>query len=86
MNDIRPYEGIIAEQLGERLSDQTRLSIFELECRTEEVGSHHVILLQEAESHFHEIAETAAEHVHLDQDADQVILFHRHTFELDGVA
>ena len=49
------------------------------------VESHHVILLQEAKSHFHEIPEIAAEQFHTYQDADQLILYHNNTFELDGV-
>ena len=47
------------------------------------VESHHVILLQEAKSHFHEIPEIAAEQFHTYQDADQLILYHNNTFELE---
>ena len=45
------------------------------------VCSNHEILLQEAESHFHEITEIAAEQFHFWQGADQLILFHKIPFE-----
>ena len=53
--------------------------------RTGVVGSCHVILLQEAESHFHEIEAIAAEQFHIYQGADQLTMFHKNTFELGGV-
>ena len=39
----------------------------------------------EAESHFQEIATTAEQQFHVHQGADQLILFHKNTFEPDGV-
>ena len=43
-----------------------------------------MILLQEAETHFHEIAEAAAEQIHVYWGADEVIHFHKNTFAHDG--
>ena len=61
--DIRPFEGIITDQVSDGLSVQTRLPILNWNAGLQRgkvtnsvVGPHHVILLQEAESHFHEIA------------------------------
>ena len=44
-----------------------------------------MILLQEAATHFHEVADTAAEQFHIYQSTDQLTLFHKHTFGLGGV-
>ena len=71
MKDTRPFEGIIPEQV----SDQTGLSI--LSCNAGfKRGEVIVILLQAAKSHFHEIADTAAEQFHVYQGPDQHMLFH----------
>ena len=43
------------------------------------------ILLQEAETHFQEIANIAAQQFDIYQGADQLILFPKHTFEPGGV-
>ena len=58
MKDMRPFEGIITEQVSDQLSDQTRLSILSRNARLKRgkvtnnaVDSYNVILLQEAESH-----------------------------------
>ena len=48
------------------------------------VGSHHVTLLQEAESHL-EIANIATEQFRVYHGADQLFLFHKNTFEPGGV-
>ena len=45
------------------------------------VGSDRVILLQEAESYFHEITEIAEEPFHICGCADQLIMFHKNTSE-----
>ena len=64
MKDIRPFEGTKAEQACDRLRDHTRLSILNWNAGLHRgnvtnrvVASHHVILLQEADSHFLEMAE-----------------------------
>ena len=44
-----------------------------------------MILLHEAESHFHEITEIAAEQCHIFRSADHLVLFHKNAFELGGV-
>ena len=41
------------------------------------MGPLHVILLQEAESHIHEIVEISAEQFHIYHGADHPILFHK---------
>ena len=63
MKDARPFEGIVSDRTSGELSDQERLSILSWnvgpkggEVANSVGGSFHVILLQEAESHFHEIA------------------------------
>ena len=80
MKDIRPLEGIITGQVSDRLRDQTRLSILNWnagltrgQVTSSVVGSDHVILLQEAESHFQDIAEIAAEQFHIHRGADRLI-------------
>ena len=84
MKEINPFEGVIAEQVIDRLSDQTLLSILSWNAVLKRgkvtnsvVGSYHVTVLLETESHFHEIAETAAEQVHMYQGADQLIMFQK---------
>ena len=86
MKDIQPDHNRTSKRKAERADAPVNS---ELECRATErqsnkqrggvLASCHVILLQEAESHFHEIAEISAEQFH--QGADQ----HRNTFEPDVV-
>ena len=92
MKDIRPFEGTKAEQASDRLRDHTRLSILNWNAGLQRgnvtnrvVASHHVILLRDAESHFLEMAEIAAEQINIHHGADQLILFHRNTSEFGGV-
>ena len=85
--DIWPLQGIIAEHVSDGLRDQTRLSILSWTAglKTGKVTNRVVALvipLQEAQSQFHEIAEIAAEQFHISQGADQLIMFHKSTFEL----
>ena len=91
MKDMRPFEGIITE-FSNGLFDPTRLSIpcwnaglKRGEVTNSVVGSNHVIRLQEAESHLDEIVETVAEQFNIFQSVDQLILFHKKTFEPGGV-
>ena len=44
-----------------------------------------MILLQEAESHFHGITEIAAEQFHVYQGSNQLMMFHKNTFKSGGV-
>ena len=82
MKNTRPFEGNVSEQISCGLSDQTRLSMLSWNARPKRgkvansvVGSYHVILLQEAESHFQDITKKRAEQqFHINQGADQVIL------------
>ena len=92
MKDIWPFEEIIAEQSGDGLSGQTPLSILSWNAGLQRgnvtnsvVGSCHATLLQEAESHFHEIAATAVEQFHIYQGADQLIMFRQNMLEPGGV-
>ena len=82
----------MAEQTGDRLKDQRRLSIWRWSARLKRckvtnsvVCSYHVILLQETESHLYEIAKIATEQFRIYHCVDQLILFHKNTFEPDGV-
>ena len=92
MKNTRPLERIIAEQTSDWLKNQTRLSLLSWNAGPERgkvtssvVDSFPVILLQEAQSHFQEIANVAEQQFHIFQGADQLIVFHGNTFEPDGV-
>ena len=49
------------------------------------VGSFHVIMVQEAQTHYHEIITGAEQLFHINQGAGQLILFNKSTFEPEGV-
>ena len=49
------------------------------------VGSFHVLLVPEAESHFREIVTSAEQQFHANQGADQLILCNTSTFEPESV-
>ena len=49
------------------------------------VGSFHVIMVQEAQAHCHEIITSAEQQFHIHQGAGQLILYNKSTFELEGV-
>ena len=49
------------------------------------VGSFHVIVVQEAQSHHHEIVTGAEQQFHIYQGAGQLILYNKSTFEAEGV-
>ena len=83
--------GDLAEHVGDGLGDQTRLSILSWNAGLKRgrvtnsvVGSYHVILLQ-AEWHFYEVTEIAAEHFRIYQGADQLLMLHKNTFKLGDV-
>ena len=68
MKDIRTFEEVIAGQTGDRLKDQTRLSILNWNAGLRRgkvtrgvMGPHLVVRLQEAESHLDEITKIATE-------------------------
>ena len=44
-----------------------------------------MILAQKAETNLHDIATSAKQQFHVHQGADQLVLFHKNTFEPDGV-
>ena len=48
------------------------------------VGSFHVIMVQEAESHYHEIAKNAEQQFRMYHGADQLILDHKNTWGPEG--
>ena len=93
MKDIRPFEGIITEQVSEKVGDQTRLSILSWKAELEigkvtnsvVVRPNRVVPIQEAESHSHEITGIAAEQFHIYEYADQLILLHNNTLAPGGV-
>ena len=91
MKDTRPFDGIVSAKSSDELCDQTRLSILSLnagpkggQVDNSVVGSFHVILVQEAESHCREIVTRTEQQLHVYQGADQLILFHKNTFEPEG--
>ena len=49
------------------------------------VGSFHVIMVQEAQSHHHEFNTGAEQQFHIYQGAGQLILYNKSTFEPEGV-
>ena len=66
MKNARPFEGIVSDKSNGELSDQKRLSILRWnagpksgEVTNSMVGSIHVIVVQEAETHYHEIIASA---------------------------
>ena len=83
MKDTRPFEEIMSEQISDGLSDQTRLSVLRWTAGPKRgkvansvVAPFHVILQQEAESHFHEIEKMLSSNS-TSSSADQLILFHK---------
>ena len=92
MKDARPFEGIITDKNSGELSGKKRLSILSWnagpkrgEVTSSMVGSFHVIMVQEVETHYHEITTGADQHFHIYQGAGQLILYNKSTFEPEGV-
>ena len=80
MEDIRPFDWIVSVKISDEQSDQTRLSILGWNAGQKRgnvarrvMGSFHVVLLRDAESHCHEIAASAEQQFHI-QGADQLLL------------
>ena len=66
MKNARPFEGVVSDKSTGELSDHKRLSILRWnagpksgEITNRMVGSIHVIVVQEAETHYHEIIASA---------------------------
>ena len=91
MKDARPFEGIITDKNSSELSGQKRLSIVSRnagpkrgEVTSSMVGSFHVIIIQEAETHYHEVMTSADQHFHIYHGAGQLISYNK-DFEPESV-
>ena len=87
-----PFEGIITDKNSSELSGQKRLSILSWnagpkrgEVSSRMVGCCHVIMVQEALTHDHEIITGAEQQFHIYQGAGQLLFCHKSTFEPEGV-
>ena len=92
MKGTRPCDGIVYDARNDELKNQMRLSMLSWNAGPKRGdvtgsirGSFHVIVIQEAETHYHEIAEAAEHQFHIYQGADQLILCHKNTIEPGGV-
>ena len=92
MKDARLFEGIITDKNSSELSGQKRHSFLSWnagpkrgEVTSSMVGSLHVIMVQEVETHYHEITTSAEQLFHICQGAGQLILYNKSTFEPEGV-
>ena len=92
MKDARLFEGIITDKNSSELSGQKRLSILSWnagpkrgEVTSSMVASFHVIMVQEAETHNHEIITGDDQQFHINQGAGQLVLYNKSTFEPEGV-
>ena len=88
----RPFEGIVSDKSSDELREQMHSSILSWNAGPKRgnvtngmVGSFHVMLVQEAETHFHEIVTSAEQQVDVYQGADQHILCNKSTFEFGSV-
>ena len=88
MKDARPFEGIVSAKSSSELSQQKILSILSWnagpkrgEVTNRMVASFHVILVQEAETHHHEIMTNAERQFHIYQG----VLCDKSMFEHEGV-
>ena len=87
-----PFEGIVSDKSSSELSDQKRIPILSWnvgpmrETAADSVeGSFHVIMVHLAETVCHEIITNAEQRFHIYHCADHLILFHKSTFEPEGV-
>ena len=92
IKDARPFEVIITDKNSSELSGQKRLSILSWnagpkrgEVTSSTVGSFHVIMVQEAQTHCNEIRTSAEKEFHIYQGAGQLTLHNKSSFEIDGV-
>ena len=72
MKDTWPFEGIVSVKSSDERSDQTSFSVLSWNAgpkrgkvANSEVGPFHVTLVQEAQSHFHEVATCAEQQFHV---------------------
>ena len=86
MKDARPFEAIVGDKSSSELSDRSA-SILSWNAGQKRgktancvVGPFHMILVQETETHCHEIVTRAKQQFHIHQGADQVVLCNN-TFE-----
>ena len=92
VKDARPFEGILTDKNSSELGGQKPLSVSSWNAGPNRgdvissmVGSFHVIMVQEAETHYHEIITGAEQQFHIYQGAGQLILYNKSTFESEGV-
>ena len=84
MKDARPFEGILTDKNSSELGGQKRLSISSWnagpkrgEVTSSMVGSFHVIMVQEAQTHYHEIITSPDQQFHIYQGAGQLIFYNK---------
>ena len=92
MKGTRPCDGLVSDAHDDELTSQMRLSILSWNVGPKRgdvtgsiMGAFHVIMIQEAETHYHEIAKAAEHQFHIYQGADQLTPCHQNTFEPSGV-
>ena len=92
MKGVRPFDGTVSDKCSEELECQKRLSLLCWNAGPRRggvtsriLGHFHVTMVQEVETHCSEKAKAAEQQFHVYQGADQLILFHKNTFELGGV-
>ena len=80
MKDMRPFEEIVSVKSSDERSDQTSFSVLSWnpgpkrgKVANSVVESFHVILVQEAQSHFHGVATSAEQQFHVYQGADRFV-------------
>ena len=92
MKEVSPFRETVTSECSSQLNEQWRLSILSWNAgpkRGEVTGSitgaFHVIMVQEAGTHYSDIAKDAGQQFHVCRGADQLILCHKKTFEPGGV-
>ena len=90
MKSVRTFEENAECKGG--LNQQMRLSILSWnagtnrrEVRNSMIGSFHVVIIQEAETHCNKIGKNAEQQFYIYEEADQLVLCCKSTFELEGV-
>ena len=92
MKEVSPFRETVTSECSSQLNEQWRLSILSWNAgpkRGEVTGSitgaFHVIMVQEAGTHYSDIAKDAGQQFHVCRGADQLILCQKKTFEPGGV-
>ena len=87
MKNGKPLKGIVSVKIRDELGDQKRLSTSSWsvgpkrgEVANSMVGSVHVILVQEAETHFHDVTSNAKQLMCIYQGAGELTLCNKSTF------